>query len=102
MGRPPGAQNKDKPYRAALRRAVSENPDVLDRIVAKQIASALNGDSTAAREIADRLDGKVPQAIGGSDELPAIAIDQIERVIVDSSANPDSAGIPVATGAGEV
>lgn len=102
MGRPPGAQNKDKPYRAALRRLVSESPDVLDRIAARQIACALNGDHNAAKEIADRLDGKVPQAIGGSDELPAIGLEQIQRVIVDSPANPDRSGVPPVAGAGEV
>lgn len=101
MGRPAGAQNKDKPYRAALRRLVCENPDVLDQIAAKQIAAALAGDHMAAREIADRLDGKVPQAIGGSDELPPIGIERIEVVIVDP-ANPGGEGVPAAAGAGEV
>jgi hypothetical protein len=34
---------------------------------------ALDGDVAAMREIADRLDGKVPQGlIGGDDEDPAI------------------------------
>jgi len=30
---------------------------------------ASDGDIAAIREVADRIDGKVPQAIGGSDEL---------------------------------
>lgn len=72
MGRPPGAQNKDKPYRAALRRMVSENPDYLDKIAKAQLDVAVLGDTQAAKEIADRLDGKVPQSIGGSDELPPV------------------------------
>lgn len=68
MGRPPGVPNKDKPYRAALRRMVSENPDVLDKIARRQLAAAEAGDTTACREIADRLDGKVPQAVVGDSE----------------------------------
>src|SRR5215831_118131 len=30
---------------------------------------AADGDIAAIREVADRIDGKVPQAVGGSDEL---------------------------------
>jgi hypothetical protein len=30
------------------------------------------GDIQAAREVMDRVDGKVPQGIGGTDELPAV------------------------------
>lgn len=90
MGRPPGAQNKDKPYRAALRRMVSENPDFLDQIALQQLTAARNGDTAAAREIADRLDGKVPQSIGGSDELPPVGITEIVRKIVDPKETKDA------------
>lgn len=43
-------------------------------------------DTSAAKEVADRLDGKVAQPIAGDDELPPVAIEAIERVIVDPKA----------------
>lgn len=71
-GRPPGSQNKDKPFRDALRLAIADaedNPRKLRKIAEKLFDKAAEGDVAAIKEIADRLDGKVPQAIGGSDEL---------------------------------
>jgi hypothetical protein len=42
------------------------------------------GDVPAIREIADRLDGKVAQAIVGDDDEDAIkVVARIERIIVD-------------------
>ncbi len=75
MGRPIGAQNKDKPFRDALRLEIAA--DGVDLKQLRKVARALiikaeTGDVRAIAEIADRLDGKVPQAIGGTDELPAI------------------------------
>jgi hypothetical protein len=57
----------------------------LDRLISALIAKAQEGDVPAIREILDRVEGKVPQAvIGGDDEDPAISmIHRIERVIVD-------------------
>jgi hypothetical protein len=62
---------KDKPFRAALVRqivAAANDPDALDRIALALKDKALEGDVSAIREIADRLDGKVPQGIEGGDE----------------------------------
>jgi hypothetical protein len=79
-GRPIGAQNKDKPYRDALRRAIarsSENPNdphTLDRIAERHLATCMAGDMSAIRELADRLDGKVPQGIGQAPELDKLEI----------------------------
>jgi hypothetical protein len=38
----------------------------------------------AIKEIADRLDGKVPQLIGGDDESGPVRLAKIERVIVQA------------------
>jgi hypothetical protein len=38
------------------------------------IDKGVAGDVAAIREIADRLDGKVPQSVGGSDELPPVSM----------------------------
>lgn len=62
----------DKPFRNALRVAVKRLDDdvttgrtKLDRIAAQLVTEAVGGDVPAIKEIADRLDGKVPQAITG-------------------------------------
>ena len=72
-GRPPG-----KMYKAALQEALRKLSDkddpqqTLEEIATAQIVRAKAGDTAAAKELVDRLDGRVPQAIGGTDELPAI------------------------------
>lgn len=60
----------DKLWRAALRRAVLkrvEGTQRLDRIAEAVAQKADDGDMTAAKEIGDRLDGKVPQIIGNDE-----------------------------------
>ncbi len=63
----------------ALKRAAADGveaiQEVADGLVAKAIADR---DVQAIREIADRIDGKVPQAIGGDSSLDALVI-QIVR-----------------------
>jgi hypothetical protein len=76
MGRPAGSPNKDKPYRDALRMeaALAENgedspaPKGSLRWIARQQLIRAGDDTSAAKEIADRLDGKVAQALIGGDE----------------------------------
>lgn len=72
-GRPPGAENKNKRFRAALNRYADANPKALDELAEKLFATAMTGDTTAIREVADRLDGKVPQAIVGDEDHPPVA-----------------------------
>jgi hypothetical protein len=75
-GRPPGAENKDKPFRDALRveaRLAEEGdetpaPKGSLRWIARQLLVRAGEETAAVREVADRLDGKVPQAIAGIDE----------------------------------
>jgi hypothetical protein len=55
-------QQRDKPYREALRMelaAAGDNMKELREIAKAHIAKAKEGDMGAIREIADRLDGKV-------------------------------------------
>jgi hypothetical protein len=78
MGRPIGAQNKDKPFRDALRvEAASlesgpKKPKPHRKGTLRWNARKLlmNGSPPAIREIADRLDGRVPQAMTGIDDGP--------------------------------
>ena len=76
----PRGQQRDKPFLAALRLEVAEaneDPKRLRRIACALIAKAEEGDIPAIKEIADRLDGRVPQGIGGSDELPPIQTEEL-------------------------
>jgi hypothetical protein len=65
-GRPPGAQNKDKPFANALRMelaAAGDDHKVLRAIARNLIADAQKPENAlpAIKEIADRLDGKPAQ-----------------------------------------
>lgn len=74
----PGGRRKEKPYRDALRKvlaeeagfepAKSETRTKLEAVARKHVAEALAGEMSAVKEIAERLDGKVPQAIANDDE----------------------------------
>jgi len=63
-------QQRDKPFRDALRLEIATAQDDNDykslrRIARELLAKAAGGDVAAIKEIADRLDGKVPQGIEG-------------------------------------
>jgi hypothetical protein len=71
----PGGRKKAKPFGDALRMALADdetapnrNRTKLDRIVTALLDKAVDGDVPALKEVADRLDGKVAQAIVGGDE----------------------------------
>jgi hypothetical protein len=73
MGRPAGSENKDKPFKDALRKAIADAGTERPRL--RNIANALldkaeSGDVQAIKEIGDRLDGKVPQGHEGADGGP--------------------------------
>lgn len=85
MARPLGSQNKDKPFRDALRMelaALGEDSKALRSIARSLIAAASEGKMDAIKEIGDRMDGKPAQAIiGGDEDDPAIkTITQIELI----------------------
>jgi hypothetical protein len=56
----------------------------LDRVVAALLAKAQEGDVPAIKEVLDRVEGKVPQAVvgGDDDDNPVTLLHRIERVIV--------------------
>ena len=62
-GRPIGAENKHKRFKAALFRYAEAHPKKLEALVEKMWEVALDGDISAIREIADRMDGKPVQAV---------------------------------------
>jgi hypothetical protein len=94
-GRPPGAQNKDKPVRDALRieAALLEKgedspakPGSL-RHSARAMLIRAGEDTATFKEVADRLDGKPAQAIiGGEEDDPAVeVVTRIELVALDGN-----------------
>ena len=88
MGNPVSrGQQRDKPFRDALRLEIAQAQDAEDkrslRVIARKLLNtAADGDVQAIKEVADRLDGKVAQLIGGDDEAGPVQIQRIERVIV--------------------
>lgn len=93
-GNPTGGR-KDKPWRDALSIALKDGDgQKLRRIADKVVSLASEGDMAAVKEIADRMDGKVPQQQihTGDEDGGAVRIEKIERVIVDPQ-NPDSPGV---------
>ena len=91
MGRPKGAENKDKSWRDAIRRAVHElrvaegdekgkKVRALRLLAQRLVTRALDGDVTALKEIGDRLDGKATQQVQVDKN---IQITHIEHSIVD-------------------
>jgi len=78
-------RKQEKPFRDALRieLAAAENNERGLRLIAKKlIEAAEEGKMDAIREIADRVDGKVPQGISGDPENPVSIITRIELVPV--------------------
>lgn len=72
----------------ANEQGVTKLREVADALVEK----AIGGDVQAIKEVADRLDGKVPQAVVGDDDSdPITLVTRIERHIVRPNA-PDPNG----------
>jgi hypothetical protein len=89
-GRPP----KEKSFAAMLNIAIKEAIEGSDKTKLRAVADALvdkamSGDVQAIKEVADRIDGKVPQAVVGDAEYDPIQIGRIELVGV-SADRPDS------------
>lgn len=77
----PNGRPKSKPFKEALDRAIKaagEDPYArlsLDDIAKALLTKAATGDVSAIKELAERYDGKVPQAvIGGEEGDPAITV----------------------------
>ena len=102
----PGGRKKTKLYQDALLRVLMRDANdipngktVLDQVASTQIGLALKGDTTAIKDIGDRLDGKPAQAIvgGDDDDNPVVIINRIERVLIDNANHRDSESIQTIT-----
>ncbi len=91
----PNGRPKSRPFKEAIDRAIkiasaeTDGKDILDQIALALVTKAMTGDVPALKEFADRLDGKVPQAIIGDDGEDPIRLEAIERRIVHPD-NTDS------------
>jgi hypothetical protein len=96
-GRPP----KEKSFANMLRIAISEATEAgntkLREVADALVAKAISGDVQAIKEVADRLDGKVPQGVvGGDEDDPALQLHHtITRVIIDPT-DSNGSGSPAA------
>jgi len=69
---------------SALRETDSDNIPKLHRLAHALVAKALEGDVAAMKEVADRVDGKVPVQVQGDPDNPLI-IERVMREIIDPS-----------------
>lgn len=73
----------------AINEATEEGGTKLRAVADALVNKAMTGDVPAIKELADRVDGKVPQAVVGDDEHdPVSVVATIKRVIVDAQKNP--------------
>lgn len=75
MGRPP----KEKSFANMLNIAIKEAVEGSDKTKLRAVADALvekamSGDVQAIKEVADRIDGKVPQAVVGDAEHEPVTL----------------------------
>ena len=82
-GRPPKERSFANMLRIAIMEATPQGPIKLRMVAEALVEKAITGDVPAIKELADRLDGKVPQAVVGDDEHSPIRAELIRRVIVD-------------------
>lgn len=85
-----GGKRKDRPWAEAVRKAAyaiqEDDPDKrrrLEMLADALVLKAQSGDVSALKEVGDRIDGKVPQAVIGGDEDDApIQVALVELVAV--------------------
>lgn len=81
-GRPPKEKSFANMLNIAIKEASAEGGTKLRAVADALIEKAISGDVQAIKEVADRLDGKVPQGvIGGEEDDPPI-VTEIRRIIV--------------------
>ena len=90
MGRPKSEKTFANMLRVAINEAHADGGNKLRAVADALVTKAISGDVPAIKEIADRIDGKVPQGVigGDDDDNPLKLVARIERVIVDP-ANPN-------------
>jgi hypothetical protein len=104
MARPAGSQNKDKPFRDALKMeaALAEKGDPTPapegslRWIARQLLVRAGAETSAAKEVGDRLDGKPAQAVEMSGSLGISHEEALNEL--DDGGNGTATNEPAGTG----
>lgn len=92
-GRPPKEKSFANMLNIAIKEAVEGSDITKLRAVADAlVAKAIGGDVAAIKEVAERLDGKVPQALVGDDDEPPLSIALMELRAVYPKPDADSTG----------
>jgi hypothetical protein len=89
----PGGRGKEKPFRDALRiqiAAAGADSKALRAVAQALLDKAAAGDVSAINLLADRLDGRVAQPVGGSEELGPT------RLLISWRREPHSDNMPLA------
>jgi len=73
-GRPPKEKSFANMLNIAINEASAEGGTKLRAVADALVLKAMGGDVAAIKEIADRLDGKVPQAVVGDDDHDPIGV----------------------------
>lgn len=82
-GRPPKEKSFANMLNIAIKEAVEGKEHTKLRAVADAlVGKAMSGDVAAIKEVADRLDGKVPQGVIGDEENPLNFVHTITRQII--------------------
>ncbi len=90
-GRPPKEKSFANMLRIAINEAHEDGNNKLRAVAEALVSKAMTGDVQAIKEVADRLDGKVPQGIVGDDDADPINIVQrIERIVVRAGGESNS------------
>lgn len=75
MGRPPKEKSFANMLNIAIKEAVAGSDKTKLRAVADALVEkAMSGDVQAIKEVADRIDGKVPQAVVGDAEHEPVTL----------------------------
>jgi hypothetical protein len=82
-GRPPKEKSFANMLNVAIKEANEQGVTKLREVADALVREAIAGNVPAIKEIAERLDGKVPQAmIGDDDSDPINLVTEIRRIIV--------------------
>lgn len=82
-GRPPKEKSFANMLNVAIKEANEQGVTKLREVADALVREAIAGNVPAIKEIAERLDGKVPQAVVGDDsEDPINLVTEIRRIIV--------------------
>lgn len=84
-GRPPKEKSFANMLNIAIKEATGSGGTKLRAVADALVEKAMSGDVQAIKEVADRLDGKVPQAVVGDREHdPVSVVSEVRRVIIQA------------------